>query len=173
MSKPRLQVQTMKTSDLIPYARNAKQHPEEQVAQIAASIREFGMNDPVAVWHDKDGTPVIVEGHGRVLALQKLKIEECPVICLDDLTDSQRRAYTLIHNQLTMNTGWDVDKLGLELEDLTADFDMDLYGFNLPEIDFDMNKVPDLSEDEYDEPEHEMCKCPQCGFTDRKEHFKA
>jgi hypothetical protein len=60
MSKPRLQVQTMKTSDLIPYARNAKQHPDEQVAQIAASIREFGMNDPVAVWHDKDGTPVII-----------------------------------------------------------------------------------------------------------------
>lgn len=60
MTKPRLQVQIMKTSDLIPYARNAKQHPEEQVAQIAASIREFGMNDPVAVWHDKDGTPVIV-----------------------------------------------------------------------------------------------------------------
>lgn len=60
MTKPRLQVQTMKTSDLIPYARNAKQHPDEQVAQIAASIREFGMNDSVAVWHDKDGTPVIV-----------------------------------------------------------------------------------------------------------------
>lgn len=109
--KPRLQVQTMKTSDLIPYVRNAKQHPEEQVAQIAAGIREFGMNDPVAVWHDKDGTPVIVEGHGRVLALQKLNIEECPVICLDDLTDSQRRAYTLIHNQLTMNTEWDADIL--------------------------------------------------------------
>ena len=68
----------MKTSDLIPYARNAKQHPEEQVAQIAASIREFGMNDPVAVWHDKDGTPVIVEGHGRVLALQKTQYRGMP-----------------------------------------------------------------------------------------------
>lgn len=169
MSKPRLQVQTMKTSDLIPYARNAKQHPDEQVAQIAASIREFGMNDPVAVWHDKDGTPVIVEGHGRVLALQKLNIEECPVICLDDLTDSQRRAYTLIHNQLTMNTGWDADMLGVELEDLTADFDMDYYGFDLPQIDF--QDVPDLTEDEYDEPEHVMLKCPSCGHIDRKEHF--
>lgn len=120
MTKPRLQVQTMKTSDLIPYVRNAKQHPEEQVAQIAASIREFGMNDPVAVWHDKDGTPVIVEGHGRVLALQKLNIEECPVICLDDLTDSQRRAYTLIHNQLTMNTGWDADILSVETDNPVA-----------------------------------------------------
>lgn len=84
------------------------------MAQIAASIREFGMNDPVAVWHDKDGTPVI---------------------CLDDLTDSQRRAYTLIHNQLTMNTGWDADILGVELEDFTADFDMDFYGFDLPALD--------------------------------------
>lgn len=121
----------MKTSDLIPYARNAKQHPEEQVAQNTASIREFGMNDPVTVWHDKDGTPVIVEGHGRVLALHKLNIEECPVICLDDLTDSQRRAYTLIHNQLTINTGWDADILGVGLEDLTADFD---YDYTIPEV---------------------------------------
>lgn len=169
MSKQRLQVQTMKTSDLIPYARNAKQHPEEQVAQIAASIREFGMNDPVAVWHDKDGAPVIVEGHGRVLALQKLNIEECPVIVLDDLTDSQRRAYTLIHNQLTMNTGWDADMLSLEIEDISADFDMDYFGFDLPQLDF--QDVPDLTEDEYDEPEHVMLKCPSCGHIDRKEHF--
>lgn len=67
--------------------------------------------------------------------MQKLNIEECPVICLDDLTDSQRRAYTLIHNQLTMNTGWDADILSLELEDLTDDFDMDFYGFDLPALE--------------------------------------
>lgn len=68
MGKQRLQVQTMKTSGLIPYVRNARQHPEEQVARIAASIREFGMNDPVAVWHDKDGTPVITEASGQSLS---------------------------------------------------------------------------------------------------------
>lgn len=75
-----------------------------------------------------------------MLALQKLNIEECPVICLDDLTDSQRRAYTLIHNQLTMNTGWDTDKLDLELEDLSTDFDMDFYGFTLPDAEFNADE---------------------------------
>lgn len=164
MSKPRLQVQIMKTSDLIPYARNAKQHPEEQVAQIAASIREFGMNDPVAVWHDKDGTPVIVEGHGRVLALQKLNIEECPVICLDDLTDSQRKAYTLIHNKLTMNSGFDTQLLNVELDDLAAEFDMQEFGFNtfkdLDEL-FD-SQQPDETPTE---PAHQSktVVCPECG----------
>lgn len=78
MTKPRLQVQTMKTSDLIPYVRNAKQHPEEQVAQIAASIREFGMNDPVAVWHDKDGTLVIVEGQGKGTRLAETQYRGMP-----------------------------------------------------------------------------------------------
>ena len=168
MAKTRLQVQTMKTSDLIPYARNAKQHPAEQVAQIAASIREFGMNDPVAVWHDKDGTPVIVEGHGRVLALQKLNIEECPVICLDDLTDSQRKAYTLIHNKLTMNTGWDADMLGVELEDLAADFDLDFYGFTLPDADFDADEFfKDAPEtDKWDaDKQPKTITCPNCGET--------
>lgn len=160
MSKPRLQVQTMKTSDLIPYARNAKQHPDEQVAQIAASIREFGMNDPVAVWHDKDGTPVIVEGHGRVLALQKLNIEECPVICLDDLTDSQRQAYTLIHNKLTMNSGFDTQLLNVELDDLADQFDMQEFGFNLDEL-FD-SQQPDETPTE---PAHQSktVVCPECG----------
>lgn len=168
MTKTRLQVQTMKTSDLIPYARNAKQHPDEQVSQIAASIREFGMNDPVAVWHDEDGTPVIVEGHGRVLALQKLNIDECPVICLDDLTDSQRKAYTLIHNQLTMNTGWDVEKLDLELEDLSTDFDMDFYGFTLPDAEFNADEFfKDAPKtDKWDaDKQPKTITCPNCGET--------
>lgn len=110
-----LQIIEMKVADLVPYAMNAKQHPAEQVTQIAASIEEFGMNDPVAVWHDADGVPIIVEGHGRVLALQKLKRKTCPVICLDDLSDAQRRAYTLVHNQLTLNSGFDIDMLNSEL----------------------------------------------------------
>lgn len=168
-----LRIETMRIDDLIPYVGNAKQHTDKQVDQIAASISEFGMNDPIAIWHNPDGDPIIVEGHGRLLALKKLGRETVECINLDHLTDSQRKAYTLIHNQLTMNTGFDLEKLSIELENVSSDFDMDFYGFNLPEIDFDMNKVPDLSEDEYDEPEHDMCKCPQCGFTDRKEHFKA
>lgn len=170
--KTDLKITTMKTSDLVPYAMNAKQHPQEQVDQIAASIAEFGMNDPIAVWHNADGQPIIVEGHGRLLALQKLGIEECPVISLDNLTDSQRKAYTLIHNKLTMNSGWDTDKLSTELASLADDFDFDFYGFQLPEDSFDFDSTPDLEEDNYAEPEHEMWKCPACGHVDRKEHYK-
>lgn len=110
-----LEIVEMPVADLVPYAMNAKLHPDQQVAQIAASIEEFGMNDPVAVWHDKDGVPIIVEGHGRVLALQKLKRKTCPVIFLDNLSDTQRRAYTLVHNQLTLNSGFDIDMLNSEL----------------------------------------------------------
>lgn len=127
-----LQIIEMKVADLVPYAMNAKQHPAEQVAQIAASIEEFGMNDPVAVWHNADGVPIIVEGHGRVLALQKLKCETCPVICLDDLSDAQRRAYTLVHNQLTLNSGFDIDMLNSELAQIKTDLpSLDMGQFDL------------------------------------------
>lgn len=170
MSEP-LKITTMNTADLVPYSMNAKLHPQSQIDQIAASITEFGMNDPIAVWHNKDGQPIIVEGHGRLLALEKLGVKTCPVICLDYLTDQQRKAYTLIHNKLTMNTGWDLDKLNNELDNLSMDFDLDFYGFNLDTaVDFDT--TPDLTDENYDEPEHEMWKCPSCGHEDRKEHFK-
>lgn len=131
-----LEIIEMKVADLVPYAMNAKLHPDSQVAQIAASIEEFGMNDPVAVWHDADGVPIIVEGHGRVLALQKLKRKTCPVICLDDLSDAQRRAYTLVHNQLTLNSGWDADKLETELESISNDIELGKFGLEYdPEKD--------------------------------------
>ena len=122
-----MKITTAKTSELIPYAKNAKLHPDWQVKQIAASIQEFGMNDPIAVWHDKNGTPIIVEGHGRVLALEKLGIEECPTISLDNLSDEQRRAYTLVHNKLTMNTDFDMEMLESELLDLAPDIDLTQY----------------------------------------------
>ena len=127
-----LQVTMMPTSDLIPYALNAKQHPDKQVAQIAASISEFGMNDPVAVWHNPKGEPIIVEGHGRVLALQKLHVDMCPVITLDNLTDEQRQAYTLIHNKLTMDTGFDPETLSAALGQI-HDIDMSEYDLSVPD----------------------------------------
>lgn len=163
-----LQIIEMKVADLVPYAMNAKQHPAEQVAQIAASIEEFGMNDPVAVWHDADGVPIIVEGHGRVLALQKLKRETCPVICLDDLSDAQRRAYTLVHNQLTLNSGWDADKLETELENISNDIQLDNFGFDLPSsADFDVDSFfKDAPEDDNwdkDKKQEKTVTCPNCG----------
>ena len=127
---PELKVVTVRTDELVPYAGNAKLHPHEQIDQIAQSIQEFGNNDPIAVWHNEQGEMEIVEGHGRVLALNKLGIDEAPVIFLDHLSDNQRRAYTHIHNQLTMNTGFDAEVLREELERLDG-FDMEVYGFDL------------------------------------------
>ena len=119
-----------RTADLVPYAHNAKVHDEHQIEQICASIEEFGFADPIGVWTNESGDSEIVEGHGRVLAAQRLGIDEVPVIHLDALTDEQRRAYALVHNQLTMATGWDADALGLELDELAGDFDMGNFGFD-------------------------------------------
>jgi ParB-like chromosome segregation protein Spo0J len=115
---PELRVTMTPTDELVPYAGNAKEHPEEQVAQIAESIREFGFNDPVGVWHDAEGRPVIIEGHGRVLAAQELGMDELPTIALDHLTDAQRRAYVHVHNQTTLTSGFDLEVLARELEEL-------------------------------------------------------
>lgn len=116
---------------LIPYAKNARTHSDEQVAQIAGSIREFGFNNPVLV--DKDNT--IIAGHGRVLAARKLGLTDVPVIVLDHLTESQRKAYVLADNRIALNSGWDVSMLSVELQDLKDDIDLSLLGFDPKELD--------------------------------------
>ena len=125
------------TADLIPYARNSRTHSDEQVAQIAASIREFGFLNPIIV----DGDNGIIAGHGRVLAAQKLKIEQLPCIEASHLTEAQRKAYVIADNKLALNAGWDDALLRIELEELkTVGFDLSLTGFSLNEItelDFD------------------------------------
>lgn len=137
---PELKVETARVADLLPYAHNAKLHPHEQVDEIAQSIMEFGFNDPIAVWHNADGEMEIVEGHGRLLALKKLRWEECPIICLDHLSDAQRRAYTHVHNQLAIIEGFDLDILAQEIAKI--DIDLDDYGF-----DFGLdNEIRDLGE---------------------------
>ena len=114
----------------MPYARNSKLHPSEQIDQIAASIREFGNCDPIAVWHNAQGQMEIVEGHGRLLALNRLGIKTAPVIFLDHLTDEQRKAYGIVHNSLTMNTGFDPVQLEAELDEISSidmtQFDIDI-----------------------------------------------
>src|SRR3569833_394634 len=97
---------------LIPYARNARTHSDEQVAQIAASIREFGFVNPILAGSDS----VIIAGHGRLLAARKLGMIEVPVIVVDGLTENQRRALVLADNKLTLNAGWDEEMLRLEIE---------------------------------------------------------
>ena len=128
--QPQLAVEYMETDALVPYANNAKLHSELQVKQIASSIREFGFNDPVGVWTRPDGALEIVEGHGRVMAAKRLKMETVPVVHLDHLTDEERRAYTHVHNQTTLNSGFDPDALAADFAAL--DFDWEEFGFDVP-----------------------------------------
>ena len=137
-----LKVEYVNISTIKPYKRNAKTHPKEQIEQIKKSIQEFGNCDPIGVWHGE-----IVEGHGRYLALKELGETTIPIIRLDSLTDEQRRAYGLVHNQLTMNSPWDLPALDLELADL--DFDMGEFGFGL--LDDDYTKPDEVKEDDFDE----------------------
>ena len=117
---------------LVPYARNSRTHSPEQVAQIAASIKEFGFLNPIIV----DGDNGIVAGHGRVLAAQKLGLTELPCIEAKHLTDAQRKAYVIADNKLALNAGWDNDLLRVEFDELAqAGFDLSLTGFSLDEID--------------------------------------
>jgi len=117
---------------LIPYARNSRTHSDEQVAQIAASIREFGFLNPIIV----DGDNGIIAGHGRVLAAQKLKIDQLPCIEANHLTEAQRKAYVIADNKLALNAGWDNELLRIELDELKGlGFDVTLTGFDLDEID--------------------------------------
>jgi hypothetical protein len=114
--------------ELVPYARNSRTHSAEQVAQIAASIKEFGFLNPVIV----DGTNGIVAGHGRVLAAQKLKMTTVPVIEAAHLTEDQKRAYVIADNKLALNAGWDEELLRVELKALEAvGFDIAITGFSL------------------------------------------
>jgi DNA modification methylase len=126
-----MEITQRKTADLIPYVNNARTHSEQQVLQIAASIKEFGFNSPVLV----DGENGIIAGHGRVMAAKKLNLDEVPTIELKHLTKTQKKAYILADNRLALNSGWDNDLLALELGELSDDgFDLDLLGFDDTEL---------------------------------------
>lgn len=114
-------------ADLIPYANNSRTHSDEQVAQIAASIREFGWTNPILI----DGEDTIIAGHGRLLAARKLGMDEVPTIVLDHLTKAQQKALVIADNQLALNAGWNLDLLKIELQELDLeDFDLGLLGFD-------------------------------------------
>lgn len=152
MSK--IKVEYVPTDRLKTYVNNAKVHTAEQVEQIKKSIIEFGFNDPIAVWKDNE----IIEGHGRLMAALELGIEELPIIRLDYLTDEQRRAYTLVHNQLTINTGFEIEVLNDELESIT-EFSMEDFGL-VPSV----SNLKALAEETGDvEEELKKVICPRCG----------
>jgi ParB-like chromosome segregation protein Spo0J len=162
------EIEQILVADLIPYARNARTHSEEQVRQIAGSIQEFGFNVPVLI----DGQNSIIAGHGRVLAAQRLKLNTVPCIRLTHLTDAQRRAYILADNRIALNSGWNEAMLQVELEELRADeVDLGLLGFEAGELEKLLNLMPtddappDSSAKEINPDEFSMqAKCPRCQF---------
>lgn len=160
-----MQIIYKKVNDLIPYINNSRTHSEEQVNQIVASINEFGFTNPLLI-DEKDN---IIAGHGRLLASKKLKMEEVPCIVLSGLTEAQKKAYIIADNKMALNAGWDFNLLSLELENLKElDFDLELTGFSVDEIDGLLNTNEDIEDNDYEEQDlkennTQLHKCPECG----------
>ena len=163
-----MKIESLPIERLIPYARNSRTHSDAQIAQVAASIREFGFTNPVLI----DGEDGIIAGHGRVLAARKLGLVEVPCIRLAHLSETQKRAYIIADNKLALNAGWDEEMLGLELAELREeDFDLDVLGFDNFAIEQFLNpperndEAPESSGGEIDVDGMQMeCACPKCGF---------
>ena len=112
--------------ELVPYARNSRTHSDEQISQIMSSIKEFGFTNPILT----DGENGIIAGHGRVMAAQRLGMEEVPTIELSHLTEAQKKAYIIADNKLALNSGWDEEMLAIEMQELhDFGYDLDLIGF--------------------------------------------
>ena len=141
-----LKINYRATGDLIPYVNNSRTHSEAQVQQVAASIKEFGFTNPILLDDDSG----IIAGHGRLLAAQKLKLDEVPTITLKGLTEAQRKAYVIADNQLALNSGWDYEALRIEVDRIAElDFDISLLGFDddfLDDLLIDGDAVVDFPE---------------------------
>lgn len=132
---------------LIPYARNARTHSDMQVAQIAASIKEFGFLNPIVITEDN----TILCGHGRLMAAQKLGLKKVPCVKESHLTETQRRAFIIADNKLSLNAGWDNELLSVELSELQgADFDLELLGFDEKELSQLFDEGNEIQEDDFD-----------------------
>jgi hypothetical protein len=137
-----MQIKEVAVDKLIPYANNSRTHSEAQIAQIAASIKEFGFRNPILV----DGTGVIA-GHGRLLAARKLNLAKVPTIDCSDLTEPQKKAYIIADNKLAMNAGWDSELLAVEMEELLkGNFNLELLGFTESELDELLDTTPQEAE---------------------------
>lgn len=147
-----LKIEYKNTDSLIPYVNNSRTHSDEQVTQVASSIKEFGFTNPILI--DEQGG--IIAGHGRLMAANKLGLEQVPTITLVGLSEAQRKAYVIADNQLALNSGWDLDMLRVEFERLEElDFDLSLIGFEddvvekLLDIDAEMPDLPDGDRDPF------------------------
>jgi DNA modification methylase len=133
-----MQIKEVEVTALIPYAKNSRTHDDAQVAQIAASIKEFGWTNPILI----DGDKGIIAGHGRLMAARKLKMNKVPVIELNGMTNAQKKAYVIADNRLALNAGWDNAMLTIELQDLEDEgFDLSLTGFDDSELDALLNPI--------------------------------
>lgn len=151
-----VEAQLVPLDSLKAYDGNAKRHDSDNIDAIANSISEFGFRNPILAWHNEDGVPEIVAGHGRAAAAKKLRMEQVPVIFVDDLTDAQRRMLTLADNQTTLMTGWDDQTLQEELDALTDVFDVAGFGFDIDEIIGDDGV--EVTEDEPDDDAEDRVK---------------
>lgn len=151
-----------RVADLIPYIGNARTHSEDQIKQIASSIKEFGFLSPIVT----DGENGILAGHGRVLAAQLLGLKSVPTVEASHLSKAQRRAFILADNKLALNAGWDFDQLRDEIQFLQDEsFDISVVGFSQKEVDAFSTEFPsESSTDEIDTSFVFAHKCPRCGF---------
>lgn len=174
MSETKLKIVYRDPSTIKFYQNNARVHSEEQVAEIADSIEEYGFNDPV----DIDAQGVSIAGEGRIRAALKLGLKEIPTVSLAHLSDRQKKGYILAHNRIALNSSWDLDKLAAELDELVGlDVDVSILGFNEQELDGLLKQDPSLLPNEPVQPNADaepaagkrkakskiLHKCPKCG----------
>lgn len=170
---PADKIERRKVSQLIPYARNSRTHSKEQVAQIAASIKEWGWTMPILI----DDYDNIIAGHGRIMAAEKLGIDEVPCMTAEGWSEAKRRAYVIADNKLALNAGWEMGALKIEMQELDAlGFDLTLTGFEIGEMAalFDEPDFAPGTEDDQgklDELAPKIVNCPHCGQDfDLREH---
>jgi len=154
-----LSIEYKSTGELVPYINNSRTHSEQQVQQVAASIKEFGFTNPILIDHDGG----IIAGHGRLQAAQLLSLDEVPTITLEGLTDAQKKAYVIADNKLALNSGWDFELLKVELENIANEIDISVLGFDDQElaniIDGLNEEPPELKEESYESVFNIVVKC--------------
>ena len=158
-----LKVEYVHPDALKEYEGNAKRHTNEQIDAIEASLKEFGFRNPILAWHNDAGDAEIVAGHARLKAAKAVGMDSVPVIFVDDLSDAQRRALTLVDNQTTMMTGWDFGALESELGDLSYSFDMGDFGFDVSDIE-SLDDIFDAPPEQEDSGGKRTITCPECGY---------
>lgn len=159
-----LRIEYVDTDDLIPYVNNSRTHSDEQVNDLASSIHEFGFVNPVLI----DENCGIIAGHGRLMAAKKLHLRKVPTVMLSGLTEAQRKAYVIADNKLALKSGWDDEKLKVEIERLAElDYDLTLTGFDPDELEAmlkepDFNPATEEEQGSLDQLDPKYIECPHC-----------